>query len=151
MKEQFAIFLKELSQALGFNSLSPDQFGVCMIRMKEGDVHLLFEFDDQLVPNTILLSSFICPLPMENRSDIYEEILKRNHMIEETLSCKPDENFLYLHRRMHPEMQAEELKKMLHHFILEVKFWKQKAEEISQQPPKSYRFLNPPGSFQIRV
>lgn len=136
MTTPFETFLLELAKVLQFTHLEPDAHGACLIIMKEGNVPLLFEFDDHLVPNTILLSSPIAHFPIEHRVDIYEVSLSGNATIEETLSVKPDEDHLYVHRRFHPEIQAADIEKLLEIFLETVKKWKGEVERIVSQPPR---------------
>lgn len=102
--------------------------------MKESGIPLLFEFDDHLVPNTILVSTQIAPIPIDKRAAFYEASLQGNSRMEETLSIKPDEDFLYLHRRFHPDIQAEDIDLALQAFLKQVKVWKEKAEALAKNP-----------------
>lgn len=149
MNTQFETFLLELAQALNFTTLAPDALGACLIMMKEGTIPLLFEFDDQLVPNTILISCPIAAIPISHRLDIYEALLKGNSLIENTLSVKPDEDMLYMHRRLHPEIQAKELKQILHFFLETVKLWKKNVEAILSMPPHNEQTLSHPASIKV--
>lgn len=146
---EFQNFLNELAEALQFSSLKPDEWGGCMIAFKESHAALLFEFDEQLVPNTVLVSSPICTLPLENRSEIFEACLKANASNEATLSCKPDEDILYLHRRLHPEIRAQELQAALTEFLAQQVKWIQEVEKISKEPPKYFHFPFPPEHLQF--
>lgn len=146
---RFQDFLDELAEALQFSSLGPDKWGACLIVMKEEEASLLFEFDDKLVPNTILLSSAIASLPFENRREIFEVCLKGNNKIDETLSCKPDEDVLYLHRRLHPDIRSQELLSLIRIFLEQIKIWRKKMYEMSINPPKPDRYPLPSEPFQI--
>jgi hypothetical protein len=149
MATSFEIFLTQLAVVMHFSSLAPDGRGACLIIMKEGNIPLLFEFDEQLVPNTVLLSSPIITIPITHRADIYEALLKANSTIEETLSVKPDEDMLYLHRRFHPDIQAHEIEQLLEPFLKNVKHWKMQVEAIASEPPHSDKF--PPHPSAIKV
>jgi len=149
MSSTFETFLLELAKVLHFSSLAPDAHGACLIIMKDGSIPLLFEFDDQLVPNTILVSSPIAALPITHHADIYEALLKGNASIEETLSVKPDEDVLYLHRRFHPDIQSAEIEQLLHFFLQNIKEWKLRIETITSQPPLSDKL--PPHPSAIKV
>ncbi len=145
----FKTFLLELAKVLEFSTLAPDEKGACLIIMKEGQIPFLFEYDEQLVPNTVLVSCAITSIPIERRADVYEAILKENHRIEETLSVKPDEDMVYLHRRFHPLIQAEELDTFLHSFLERVKQWKVEVEQIAHRPPRSDKIPAPPTSIKV--
>ncbi len=145
----FETFLTQLAPLLQFPSLSPDAKGACLIIMKEGNVLLLFEFDEQLVPNTVLLSSLLCSIPQERRAEVYEALLIGNQTIEETLSAKPDEDLLYLHQRFHPAIEAAALEKELSHFLEQERVWREKIAIISASPPRLERILPHPSSIQV--
>src|SRR5262249_27351044 len=149
MNPGFEEFLMQLAQVLQFQRLAPDEQGACLIVMKESNAQLLFEFDEQLVPNTVLLSCLISSIPIDHRSDIYEALLAGNSTIEDTLSVKPDEDLLYLHRRFHPSIQADSLEKLLNTFLETVKTWKLNVDTISKQPPHAGRI--PPHPSAIKV
>lgn len=145
----FELFLQELAKVLQFSTLAPDAKGACLIIMKEGNVPLLFEYDEQLVPNTILVSCLVCQIPMERRIEVYDASLIGNASIEESLSVKPDEDLLYLHRRFHPSIQAGDLDKLLKRFLENVKLWKGKVDALSKEPPRSDQLLHHPASIQV--
>ncbi len=145
----FEVFLLELAKVLQFSTLAPDAKGACLIIMKEGNIPLLFEYDEQLVPNTILLSCLVCAIPMEKRCEVYEASLIGNASIEETLSVKPDEDLLYLHRRFHPSIQASDLDKLLKRFLENVKLWKGKVDIIAKEPSRSDQLPHHPASIQV--
>jgi len=147
--DRFQPFLDELAKVYRFNSLSPDSMGACLISLHENQTSLLFEFDTQLVPNTILISSIVISLPFENRVEILEQCLKGNQLQEETLSCKPDEDLIYLHRRLHPDIQAKELEPILSSFANQILSWRNKIQKMATESPKSHRFPLPPPTFQI--
>ncbi|MCH9626638.1 MAG: hypothetical protein S4CHLAM2_02640 [Chlamydiales bacterium] len=132
----FEAFLLELAKVLEFPTLAPDQNGACLILMKEGNIPLLFELDEQLVPNKILLSSNVLAFPIERRIEIYELSLKTNDTIEETVSVKPDEDELYLHQRINPEVQAKELEVVLNTFLKQVAHLKSAVAKLLQEPVK---------------
>ncbi len=146
MSDLFAPFLAELAKVLEFDALKVDSQGVCNIVMNENTISLLFEFDDQLVPNTILLSSPISSIPISHRLDVYEDLLVANSQIEDTLSVKPDEDMLYLHCRLHPSIQAIDIKAHLTRFLTTANEWRTKVEEIKLKAP---RLRKMPGSIQI--
>ena len=145
----FETFLQELAKVLQFSTLAPDQNGACLIVMKENKIPLLFELDEQLVPNKILVSSPVISFPIERRAEIYEECLKVNHGIEETISVKPDEDLIYLHRRISYEIQAKELEVIVHGFIKQINMMKGHVEQLLKQPPKHPKFPPPPSSIQV--
>jgi hypothetical protein len=135
MNQPFETFLLELAKVLKFSTLAPDSQGACMIVMSEWNASLLFEFDDQLVPNTVLLSSPIASIPIAHCNVVCEAALIGNTHIEETLSLKPDEDLLYLHRRFHPLMEASDIEKLLTMFLETLKTWREHVEVLIKQPP----------------
>jgi len=145
----FEAFLLELAKVLHFSTLAPDKNGACLIVMKEGKTPLLFEFDEQLVPNKILISTPVIDFPIDRRTEIYEDCLKMNHAIEETVSVKPDEDMIYLHRRLSPEIQAQELEVVVHAFLKEVQKIKAHVEELLKKAPKHPKVPPPPSSIQV--
>jgi len=148
MSTPFETFLLELAKVLNFSTLAPDPQGACLIIMKDGDTSLLFEFDDQLVPNTVLLSSPIAPIPIINRIDVYEAALIGNTSIEDTLSVKPDEDVLYLHRRLHPLMQATDIEQLIRIFLETIEQWKGRIATITTQPSRE-TFTPFPSAIQV--
>lgn len=147
-KSPFELFLEKLAKVLLFSSLGPDSNGVCLIEMKEGRIPLLFEFDDQLVPYSILVSTPLYAFPLTHRYGIYQICLMGNGEMEETLSVKPDEDLLYLHRRIHPEIDIFDLDLLLKNFLEKVKDWKDQAVTLCSQPPE---ILIPHPSSSIQV
>ncbi len=143
----FEAFLLELAKVLDFSTLAPDQNGACLIIMKEGNIPLLFELDEQLVPNKILLSSNVLAFPIERRAEIYELSLKTNDSIEETVSVKPDEDELYLHQRINPEIQAKELEMVLNTFLEQITLLKSAVEKLLQEPVKHPTIPPSPGGI----
>lgn len=133
----FEIFLNELGKILELSSLRPDRNGACLIILKEGQISLLFEYDDELVPNTILVTATLLTFSIQYREDIYEFCLKANQTMEETLSVKPDEDALYLHKRIHPDIEKSDLDSVLKSFIENYKILKEQGEKILQNPPRS--------------
>lgn len=146
---EFEFFLRTVAKAFQFSSLNPDSHGACLIIIKEGQIPLLFEFDKQLLPNTILLSSPVTSITLNNRSELYEALLKENHRIEETLSIKPDEDLVYLHRRFHPEIPPEELEISLHAFIDQILKWRKEIEKIGSTPPSIDKIPAPPATIKL--
>ena len=114
----------------------PDREGACLFHFKEHHLQLFFEYDDSLVPHTILLSCDICLVPLEVMTGILEACLIHNSRSEETLSCRPEDNLLFLHRRIHPKIKAQDLKPLLNSFIDLIKQWKEKVRQQSLAPPK---------------
>lgn len=148
-KSTFEIFLSELAKVVHLSHLKPDSHDTCFLLWKEGEIPLLFEFDDQLVPNTILLSAEIAPIPLDYQQEVFETALKENSLSEETLSVKPDEDMLFLHRRFHPFISAEEMDSLLKPFIEKVKQWRSKLKDISQKPPQFSSKPPHPSSIQV--
>jgi Tir chaperone protein (CesT) family len=146
---QFEDFLQQLATVLQFPSLAPDSNGACLIVMKDGNIPLLFEFDEKLVPNTILLSSPVSAIPIEKRAEIYDASLMGNQTDEEILSIKPDEDLLYLHRRFHPAIFSDDLDILLKSFLNRIKDWKDKVEAITKEPSKREPFPPHPASIQV--
>ncbi len=149
MTDPFQLFLNELAEAFEFHSLTPDTEGACLLSLKNAALELLFEFDEQLVPNTILFSTFLCTLPQKNKIDILEACLKGNEQSNATLSCKPDEEVVYLHSRVHPDIRAAELKSWINEFVDQAMAWRKKIEEMEQASPKPHRFPLPPPTFEV--
>jgi hypothetical protein len=145
----FESFLTELAHVLQFATLTPDAKGGCLIVMKEDNIPLLFEFDEQLVPNTVLLSCLVCPIPLEKRAEVYEACLIGNQSIDACLSVKPDEDLLYLHRRFHPTIQATNLEKHLLQFLDTAQLWKKKVETITKTPLPPNKLPLHPSSLHI--
>ncbi|MCH9625686.1 MAG: hypothetical protein S4CHLAM123_08640 [Chlamydiales bacterium] len=146
---EFENFLFQLAEVLQFSSLKPDTNGVCSIMIKESQVPLLFEVDEELVPSTILVSTEIISFPLEYRRDIWEAILLGNHAIEETLSIKPNEDMIYLHRRFHPLIGSNDLKNLLDSYIKTVVDWREKITHLLKNPPTPPKALSPPSSINI--
>lgn len=129
MNKAFQSFLQELAQGLGYGTLLPDEYGGCVVTVDSQE--LLFEFDDKLVPNTVLLSALVSELPTEKRKEVLLECLKANSEMEETLSKKPDEEVIYLHRRLHPDIRAEELKLVSSAFANQIAHWQKKIRLLA--------------------
>ncbi len=146
MISDFQEFLNELAVVLGF-PLQPDDKGACLILMKQEEVPLLFEFDESLVPNTILISSEISPISEDILSAVLEEALIANHSMSETLSCRPDSNFLYLHKRVHPKIAAADLKIIVEPLVKQVTHWRGRVQEIQKSPPD--KKVEAPPSFKM--
>lgn len=132
----FETFLVELAKVLEFSLLKPDERGACLILLKESKLSLLFEYDDRYVPNTILISSELFRFPIEHRKTVYAALLQGNHALEETLSVKPDDDLVYLHRRVHPLIESVDLEKVMHSFTENATFWRNKLVELTSQPPQ---------------
>ncbi len=145
----FELFLSELAKALNFSSLAPDSQGVCLIQIKNEETPLLFEFDDQLVPNTVLLSSPVSAVPIERRAEVFESILMANLEIEDTLSVKPDEDMLFLHRRLHPQIHAREIREIIKTFLDTVRTWKEKIDDIRKLAPRPLNVLPFPPAINV--
>lgn len=126
----FQKFLDQLAVVLEFKELKPDSHGACLLIMKQSHVPLLFELDDQLVPNSILLSSPVTEMRAEQQVVVLNACLKKNQQMEETLSRKPDEDAIYLHRRISPDITHEELKPIINDFIAAVLKSKQDLEKV---------------------
>lgn len=148
MNETFISFLNELAQTLGFSTLTPDQKGVCQLAFEKESLELLFEFDEQLVPNTILLTAFLCPLPEKNKVQVMENCLKENANLLETLSCKPDEELVYLHLRIHPEIRSSELNPLVKNFLADATRLRQKIKQLGEEEA-AHRLPMPPPTFEI--
>lgn len=126
----FQTFLTKLAPLLEFSDLKPDQHGACLIIMKANNVPMLFEFDDSLVPNTILLSSPVAEIQPGQEAETYLTCLKGNEQMNDTLSKRPDEHHIYLHRRIHPDIQTEQMRPIIDQFVEHVVTWKQKLETL---------------------
>ena len=126
----FQTFLTHLAPVLEFQDLKPDQHGACLIIMKEHNVPLLFEFDESLVPNSILLSSPVAQIEVGCEEQVHGLCLKGNEQMHNTLSKRPDEDQIYLHRRLHPDIDTEQLRPIIQQFVEHVVTWKQKLEAV---------------------
>lgn len=143
-------FLIQLASVLKFTALAADKHGACLVVMKKNNLPILFEFDDHLVPNTVLLSTPIVEIEEASARSFYKTILEGNSKMEETLSLKPDERLVYLHRRISPEINSKELKPLIDYFLKSTLHWKdvfgklvQEAPHDEKEPPSSpkpYRF-----------
>ncbi|MCH9611044.1 MAG: hypothetical protein S4CHLAM81_13760 [Chlamydiales bacterium] len=143
----FSTFLKELSSLLRFTTLSPDRHGACLVVMKSNNLPLLFEYDDHLVPSTILLSTPICEVDPDRERALLRATLTANSQMEETLSVKPDEPVVYLHKRFSPQIEGAELKKQLDLFIESSLYWQNELESVNEKPgPASQPKKRNPGS-----
>ncbi len=140
----FQTFLKQLATVLKFTALSADKHGACLVVLKSSNTPILFEFDDHLVPNTILLSTPIVELVEESARAFFKEVLEGNQKMEETLSLKPDERLIYLHRRISPEIEAKELTSIIDYFLKSTLHWKAVFEKLVQEAPKDNK--EPPSS-----
>ncbi len=145
----FETFLLELAKVLHFPTLAPDDKGACLIIMKEGDIPLLFELDEKLVPNKILVSTPVIDFSIDRRSEIYEMCLTLNSKCEETLSVRPDEDLIYLHRRIAAEIQAAQLEIIVQGFLAQVDQIKKHVEELLKKVPKHLTI--PPHPFPNKV
>lgn len=143
MEEPFKSFLDELAKALDFSVLIPDAQGSCFFELPSQEVELLFEQDTSIVPNTILLSSQITSIPQEIIIAVLEESLIGNFEEENTVSCHPSEPALYLHRRLHQQMSADELKELIEDFVTCIHKWREKIRTLSQNPPATLRIPIP--------
>ena len=147
----FQTFLKQLTVVLKFTALSADKHGACLVVMKKNNVPILFEYDGHLVPNSILLSTPIVEIAEANARAFYRKTLESNHKMEETLSLKPDERLIYLHRRVSPEIDAKELKPLIDHFLTSTLHWKEVFEELVQQAPDDKGPSSPPKPYRFKV
>lgn len=136
MKSAFEEFLDELAKALLFKQLKPDSKGACLLVLQKEQIPLLFEFDNSLVPNTILVSIEVCPIPHEILRSVLEEGLMANQHLSETLSCKPDSDYLFLHKRLHPKIESADIKKSVDSLIHETQAWRSRVHEILQSPER---------------
>ncbi|MCH9609578.1 MAG: hypothetical protein S4CHLAM45_15100 [Chlamydiales bacterium] len=132
-KKAFKTFLKQLAIVLEFDTLKPDKHGACLIIMKGSEVPLLFEYDEKVAPHTVLVSSPICGIPPGKIEEVLELSLHGNATQEETLSCKVDEEVIYLHRRFNPTIQSAELYVLIDAFVAKVLLWKEKLGNDSPQ------------------
>ena len=114
---RFQRFLNQLAEVLEFKKLKPDEHGACLLVMNETQVPLLFEYDDHLVPNSILVSSPVSGIGPGKEGEVLKQCLMLNGGLEETLSKKPDDDEIYLHRRIHPDIHAKDLDPIVHQFV----------------------------------
>ncbi len=147
MKSLFEYFLLELAQALELKTLAPDAKEACLLIMKEGEVPLLFECDEHLVPNTILASSVVLSFPHERRKEVCMLTLKLNENAQSTASVKPDEDLFFLHLRIHPDVQSADLKGVITEFLRERKGALEQLHQLLQTPAQNEVIPPPPSSF----
>lgn len=134
MKAPFDLFLATLAPLLEFPSLHPDSNHACLIAMRETGLELLFTWDDQLVPQTILLSTSLFSIPPGYQEQVYETCLKGNSLIDEILSVHPSEEVVYLHIRIPPSIPQKDLKTLLDRFQQAAFKWKGKLEGLKPDP-----------------
>ena len=130
----FKDFLNELAKALEFSHLEADTHGACLIVLKEDQLPLLFEFDDSLVPGTILASCEIAPIPQEIKPIFLEQALIANHTLEETLSICPNKDSLFLHRRIGAKILSDDLKVVIDSLVSQARQWRKKIKDIEETP-----------------
>lgn len=126
----FPAFLHTLAPLLGFATLAPDAHGACLLKIKEGEFSLLFEWDEQIVPRSVLLSSPLFSFPPEKGHALALFSLQRNLSLEETLSLHPEKNLLLLHRRLSPEVDQPELERLLNLFLKTSTLLKQEISRL---------------------
>lgn len=112
----FETFLTELGKVVDIPGLKPDRFDACLLVMKKEGAHLLFELDEHIVPGTILLSTPIVSLE-STQLTLLKQALSANEKNDATLSVKEDEHLLYLHDRLSPQLNAEEIKPLMDKFL----------------------------------
>lgn len=133
----FNDFLKQVAEVFQLKRLEPDSFGVCLIEIKKTHVKLMFEYDEFIVPNTVLLSSPILTFSPHDRHDICVACLKGNAAMDETLSIKIGTDTVYLHQRIHPNVKNNELNLILQSFQKQVQHWKKTLAAIGETTPQS--------------
>jgi len=113
----FGDFLTTLSSVIGFQIPPSDEPFLL-------DETVVFEFDDQVVPHTILMSAAVGPL-LKDESEFYVRCLEANDQMRPTLSLYEDT--LYLHQRVDPSISVENLKKELEDFKSALTIWKSRV------------------------
>ena len=129
----FETFLKTLASALEFTMLGPDEHGVCLIVTHKRSV--LFEEDRKIVPGTILMSTPLHALSPGHEKLLLTTILQGNSHIEETLSLKPGDETLYLHRRISSNIDSDTLKALIDTFVANAETWSTKLENTTKEHP----------------
>jgi len=126
-KSFFQEFLDQLAPLYGMRALRPDKMGACQLLLKKENLLVLFEYDDHVVPNTVLASVPLGEVLAGNEKQIMKELLKGNQKSENVLSMQPDEPICFLHRRLSSSIAGEELKKSLASFTGAAKKWIEKV------------------------
>jgi hypothetical protein len=134
----FQEFLQKIASLYSLDTLRPDQMGACQLFLKKENLHLLFEYDDHIVPDTILVSTSLGEIAIGKEEDVSKKLLKYNEKGEDILSIQPEEPICFLHRRLSPHLEKEKLQESLTTFKETAVYWQQEIqhpqeEEISEQ------------------
>lgn len=97
--------------------LHPDQHGACLIVMKGSGIELLFELDETVSPGTVLVSTPLSSLRPESRLNMLTSLLTENKQLGPTLSKQTEEDTLYLHQRIHPDIDLPSLTSLIENFL----------------------------------
>lgn len=127
--EIFEDFLKNLSTALSIPSLASDPYGACMLAFDEENLQILFELDSQIVINNVLMSCKVADINATTKIKLAKEILIANGSIDETLSFHPDQDQLFLHRRLYPYTDPDIIRNIVNSFIKRTVEWQSKVKE----------------------
>lgn len=126
----FQPFLDTLSTLLQNPGLRPDENGACKIIMKGSGASILFEYDEKIVPGSILLSTPVAPLRPESRNNMLKALLMGNWDLDGTLSKHPEKDEIFLHQRLDPEIELESLGPIIESFVYTKGNWEQKLASI---------------------
>ena len=125
--EEFKVFLTELGRVLETGSLTPDEYGVCLLVFDKHNLEILFEVDSKILPNTVLMTCRLGEVDQENEISVVKEILQANSEIEEVLSYQKEENSLFIHRRLSLDIADEYLKTTIDNFFQQAIKWRKKT------------------------
>ena len=125
--EEFKNFLNELSRILGIGSLTPDEYGVCLLAFDKHNLEVLFEVDSEILPNTVLMTCRLGEIDQKQKISVIKEILQANSEIEEILSYQKEGNSLFIHRRLSMDIADEYMKSTVDNFIKQALKWRKKT------------------------
>lgn len=127
MHKDFQAFLDQIAAIYGLPSLAPDNKGACQLRLHNENLSILFEYDNSVVFNTILLSS-----PLEevhnNSPTLLIESFQHNYLNDEVVSIQPAPSIYFLHRRFDTTIEQEYLQNALASFVHTATLWKNKLK-----------------------
>ena len=149
--DAFQLFLNQLAALLQLDSLAPSKEGACLIIMKASSIPLLFEFDDHIAPNTIVMSTPIIEVDPPHQELYAYRALQLNSSMEETLSLRAEAMSLYLHRRLSPYIQIAELKLIIDKFVERALQTKEIFTHIAQEPLDQTEERAPPQAYRFKV
>lgn len=133
----FQDFLNKLQRALGTSALHPDAHHACLLHFREEGVELLFEYDDRIVPQSVIVTSPIGVVSAAIARDLLEEALKENGVRETALAFVPEQESLFLFLRIPLFLEEAEVARLVHTCCAEVLLWRQRLESfVPEHVPK---------------